>query len=93
MDQEYNVSFYQKIYSLEYDVAIANPSSNNSTHREQQQQGLGIEFLQKKRWYRRLCCFFKNLKRSCSIVLLLSFLNQVSISHRTRNDKTVLNFG
>ena len=42
-DQAYNLSFHQKLESI----------------REKLYQELGLESLQLRRWYRKLCCFYK----------------------------------
>ena len=58
-DQAYNLSFHQKLESIQYNAALALTGAIRSSSREKLYQELGLESLQLRRWYRKLCCFYK----------------------------------
>ena len=58
-DRAYNTSFHQNIESIQYNAALAITGAVRGTSREKLCQELGFESLQKRRWYRKLCCLFK----------------------------------
>ena len=60
-DQAYKESFHQKLESIQYNAALAITGAIRGTSREKLYQELGLESLQKRRWYRKLCHFFKIL--------------------------------
>ena len=89
-DQTYNESFHQKMESIEYNAALAITGAIRGTSREKLYQELGLELLRKKRWYRKLCYFFKIFKGQ-SPAYLFRILPSVSKPYNTRtNDKIPL---
>ena len=58
-DQAYNLSFHQKLESIQYDAAFALTRAIRGSSREKLYQEVGLESLQLGRWYRKLCCFYK----------------------------------
>ena len=58
-DQAYNLSFHQKLESIQYNAALALTGAIRGSSREKLYQELGLESLQLRRWYRKLCCFHK----------------------------------
>ena len=56
-DQVYTTSFHQKIESVQYNSAITGAIRGAS--KEKLYQEVGLETLEKVRWYRRQCWFFK----------------------------------
>ena len=58
-DQAFNNSFHQKIESLQYNVALAIAGAIRKTWRKKIYQEIALESLQQRRWYRKLCLFFK----------------------------------
>ena len=58
-DQAYTASFHQKIESVRYNSALAITGAIRGTSKVKLYQELGLETLEKIRWYRKLCCFFK----------------------------------
>ena len=58
-DQAYNLSFHQKLESTQYNAALALTGAIRGSSREKLYQELGLESLQLRRWYRKLCCFYK----------------------------------
>ena len=62
-DQAYNLSFHQKLESIQYNAALALTGAIRGSSREKLYQELGLESLQLRRWYRKLCCFYKIYKK------------------------------
>ena len=58
-DQAYNLSFHQKLESIQYNAALALTGAIRGSSREKLYQELGLESLQLRRWYSKLCCFYK----------------------------------
>ena len=58
-DHAYNLSFHQKLESVQYNDALALTGAIRGSSREKLYQELGFESLQLRRWYRKLCCFYK----------------------------------
>ena len=58
-DHAYNLSFHQKLESIQYNAALALTGAIRGSSREKLYQELGLESLQLRRWYRKLCCFYK----------------------------------
>ena len=61
-DQTCNVSFHQKLDSIQYNAALAITKAKRGTFREKLYHELGFESLVSRRWYRKLCCFYKVFK-------------------------------
>ena len=64
-DEAFNNSFPQKIESLQYNAALAITGAVRGTSREKNYQELGLDSLQQRRRYRKLCLFFKIYKNQC----------------------------
>ena len=56
-DQAYNASFHPKLDSIQYNAALAIIGAIRETSKEKLYDELGLETLEKRRWYRKLCCF------------------------------------
>ena len=56
-DQAYNLSFHQKLESIQYKAALALTGAIRGSSREKLYQELGLESRQLRRW--KLCCFYK----------------------------------
>ena len=61
-DQAFNNSFLRKMESIEYNACLAITGAIRGTSREKIYQELSLECLQLRRWYRKLCLFFKVFK-------------------------------
>ena len=83
-DQAFNNSSHQNIESLQYNAALAITDAIRGTSREKIYQELGLESLQQRRWYRKLCLFFKVYKNQCS-KYLFDIIPQSNCPYRTRN--------
>ena len=53
-DQAYNLSFHQKLDSIQYNAALALTGAIRGSSREKLYQELGLESLQLRRWYRTM---------------------------------------
>ena len=82
-DQAFNSSFHQKIEPLQYNAALAITGAISGTPREKIYQELGLESLQQRRWYRKLCLFFKIYKKQC-LKCLSDIIPQSNCQYRTR---------
>ena len=71
-DQTFNISFQQKMETIQYNGALAITSAIRGSSREKLYQELGLETLQQRRWYRKLCCFYKILTSQSSKVPLFN---------------------
>ena len=64
-------------------MALAITGAIRGSSKEKLYQELGLETLQQRRWYRKLCCFYKILK-SQSPKYLYSIIPIHNMSYRTR---------
>ena len=64
-DQAYNGSFHQKLDSIQYNTALAITGAIRGTSKEKLYDELGLETLEKRKWYTKLCCFLKIFKYKC----------------------------
>ena len=87
-DQAYNASFHQKLEKVQYDACIAITGAIRGTSKEKIYQELGLESLESRRWFRKLCFFFKNLKNK-SQDYLFRIVPQRRSSYITRNSDEI----
>ena len=86
-DQAYKESFHQKMESAQCNFALAITGVISGTSRKKLYQELGLESLRKRRWYRKLCYFFKIFKCQ-SPEHFFKILPSVGKTYNTRtNDK------
>ena len=90
-DQAYNVSFHQKLESIQYNSALAITGAIRGTSTEKLYNELGLETLEKKRWYRKLCCFYKVYK-SHSPKYIFNFIPVTMSTYNTRNTNNIPQF-
>ena len=83
-DKAFNESFHQKIESIQYNACLAITGAIRSSSREKTYQELGLESLRHRRWYRKLCYFYKiyNVK---SPDYLFQLISPKKSSYTTRN--------
>ena len=74
--------------TIQYNAALAMTGAIRGYCREKLYQELGLETLQQRRWYKKLCCFYKVLK-SQSPKYLFSIIRKHNMSHRTRQCKKI----
>ena len=65
-DQTFHNSFHEKLKSIQYNPALAITDAVRDSSREKLYEELGFESLQQRRWYRKLCWFFKKKKHKNS---------------------------
>ena len=83
-DQAFNLSFQQKLESIQYRVCLAITGAIRGTSREKICQELGLESLQSRRWYRKLAMFYKIYKNK-SPFYLFNLIPEKTSSYATRN--------
>ena len=83
-DPAHNVSFHQKLEALQYNACLAITGAIRGSSREKIYLELGFEFLQQRRWYRKLCSFYKVFKNK-SPRYLLNIIPIRSPAYSTRN--------
>ena len=90
-DQSYNNTFYQKMESIQYNAALAIAGAIRVSSRENLYQELGLESLQQRRWYRKLCYFFK-LTKNKSPKYLFDNIPTVRSLYKTSNIENIPQF-
>ena len=90
-NQAYNVSFRLKVESTPHKETLAITGAIRGTSKDIFFEELGLESLQHRRWYRKLCCFYKVLKDQSS-KYLFDIISEISSSHFTRNANNILYF-
>ena len=63
-NRAFNESFQNKLESVQYNAALAITGAIRGSSREKLYQELGLESLKSRRWYRKLCLFFKLKKKT-----------------------------
>ena len=61
-DEAYNETFHQKLEYIQYNACLAPSGAIRGSSREKLYQELGLESLQRRRWYRKLSLFYKFFK-------------------------------
>ena len=61
-DQAFNASSHEKLESIQHNACLALTRTIRGTSKEKLYQELGLESLQLRRWYRKLCPFYKIFK-------------------------------
>ena len=91
-DQTFNNSFHERLESIQYNAAPAITGAIRGSSRVKLYQELGFESLQIRRWYRKLCLFFKVIKNQSSKYLfeLIPTARQAYMT-RHKNSVSLLN--
>ena len=87
-DQAYNMSFHQKLESIQYNACLAITGTIRGTSKEKLYQEIGLEPLQLRRWYRKLGMFYKIFK-SKSPQYLFKLIPEKTSSYVTRNAENI----
>ena len=90
-DQAYNMSFHQKLESIQYNACLAITGAIRGTSKENLYQELGLESLQLRRWYRKLGMFYK-ISKSKSPQYLFKLIPEKRPSYVTRNADNIPRF-
>ena len=88
-DQNFNMPFQQKLETIRYYAALAITSAIRGSSREKLYQELSLATLQQRRWYIKLCCFYKILKLQ-SREYLYSIIAIHNMSYRKRQCNKIL---
>ena len=83
-DQAFNVSFHEKLESIQYNACLALTGAIRETSKEKIYQELGLESLQIRRWYRKLCLFYKIYKNQ-SPSYLYNIIPTITAHYTFRN--------
>ena len=83
-DQAYNLSFHQKLESIQYNAALALTGAIRGSSREKLYQELGLESLQLRQWYRKLCCFYK-ISNKKAPGYLIDQIPTLNVTYQTRH--------
>ena len=78
-DKAYNSSFHQNLEKIQYNSALAITGAIRGISKEKLCQELGLESLEKRRWYQKLCYFYKIFNKQSPTYLL----NSISVSSRS----------
>ena len=90
-DQAYNVLFHQKLESIQYNSALAIAGTIRGTSTEKLYNELGLETLEKRRWYWKLCCFYK-VYQSHSPKCFFNIIPVTVSRYNTRNTNNIPQF-
>ena len=88
-DQAFNNSFQAKMESIQYNACLAITGAIPGTSREKIYQDLGLESLQLRRWYRKLCLFYKVFKNE-HLKYLFHLIPVRCLSYATRTESNIL---
>ena len=82
-DQAYNSAFHDKMESIQYNACLTITGAIRGTLTEKIYQELGLESLKSRRWFRKLCHFYKifNDKSPSYLFNLIPNFNRI---HNTR---------
>ena len=90
-DQPQNASFCNKLESTQYNAALAITVVIRGTSKTKLYKELGLGFLKSRRWFRRLCTFYKI--RTYNIPLYLAdLLPKGTHSYNTHNSEDITTF-
>ena len=80
-DQTFNMLFHQKMELGQQNAVLVITGALRGSSREKLYQELGLETIQQRRCYRKLCCFYKILKLQCLKYLysIIPILNVIQI--------------
>ena len=87
-DQTYNASFHRKLESVQYSACLAITGTIRGTSYEKLNQELGLETLQSRRWFRKLCLFYKIVNNQ-SPSYLFDYIPSADRIYNTRNAANV----
>ena len=83
-DQTYNASFHRKLESIQYSACLAITGTIRGTSYEKLNQELGLETLQSRPWFRKLCLFYKIVNNQ-SPSYLFDYIPSTDRMYNTRN--------
>ena len=87
-DQAYNMSFHQKLESIQYNACLAITVAIRGTSKVELYQEIGLESLQLRHWYRKLGIFYKIFK-SKTPQYLFKLIPEKTSSYVTGNAENI----
>ena len=87
-DQAYKASFHQKLEKIQYNACTAITGAIRGTSKEKIYRELGFESLESRRWFKKLCFFFKVLENK-SPDYLFKVIPQRRSPYITRNSDEI----
>ena len=84
-DQPQNEAFCEKLETLQYQAALAITGAIQGTSRDKIYHELGLESLKSRRWYKRLTCMYKIMKKEAPNYLI-NLIPKSQHAIRTRNN-------
>ena len=87
-DQAFNNSFHAKMESIQYNACLAITGAIRGTSRQKIYQELDLESLQLRRWYKKLCLFYKVFKNE-HLKYLSHLIPVGSTSNATRTESNI----
>ena len=90
-DQPNNESFTQKIERIQYNAALTITGAIKGTSQNKLYSELGFESLKFRRWFRKLCTFFK-IKRTGKPEYLFDIIPKTNHLYNTRLSEDVTTF-
>ena len=90
-DQPYKDSFCQKLESYQYNAALAITGAIRGTSKTKIYNELGLESLRFRRYFRRLCTFFK-IKQTEMRSYLFNLISQSNHNYNTRQYDNIESF-
>ena len=83
-DEAYNEKFHQKLEYIQCNTCLALSGGIRGSSREKRYHELGLESLQCRLWYRKLCLFHKTFKNN-KPVYLFSLISTKNSNYNARN--------
>ena len=90
-DQAFNKSFHDNLESIQYNASLAITGAIRSTSKKKLYQELGFKSLQQRRWFRKLCTFYKIYKNQ-STSYLYNLIHPSSRISRSSNNILCFHF-
>ena len=88
-NQTYNAPFYRKLESVKYSACLAITGTIRGTSYEKLNQELGLETLQSRRWFKKLCLFYKIVNNQPPSYMF-DYIPSTDRIYNTRNAAKVL---
>ena len=90
-DKAYSEIFHQKLESIQYNACLALSGAIRGSSRDKLYHELGLESLQCRHGYRKLCLFYKIFKEN-KPVYLFNIIPTKNSSYNTRNSDNITLF-
>ena len=87
-DQAFNSTFHHKLESIQYNACLAITGAIRGSSKEKLYQELGLESLELRRWFRKLCIFYKIIKNE-SPNYLSKLIPKRNTMYVTRNQNNI----